>query len=321
MSNLEHDNDAGLADFLAGHGRINTGEIADLMTIGFALIGLTNFGERPVPSTRVAEVWGRPVSETEALARQLSWPPGTRVEKGLITVNPELEPLAPRRQLQIGARRFGVTGCAPDVFLYAPLVRPSLVLGETCPVTGTPIRVVFTPSGVESVDPSGAVLPVPDPQALDRAKEMGLDCDSNEPGGLCSQTPLYSSAEAAQAWLTDHPGGRLFPVGEAWNLSFYQDWRDRMSALLNLDVRSQAGDGAMLSHIVRMDGAVGEQVPDATSTAASYGRSVKAVDNLTLSVPPGSSSDCSVPTGRQDDHHQSAVQACHCDGAIDSVER
>jgi alkylmercury lyase len=233
MTNIEHDNDPSLANFLAGHGRINTDEIEYMMS-GFALIGLTNFGERPVPSTRLAEVWGRPVSEAEALARQLSWPPGTRVENGLITVNPEREPLAPRRQVQIGDRRFGVTGCAPDVFLYAPLVRPSLLLEETCPATGTPIRVVFTPSGVESVEPSGVVLPLPDPQVLDWIKEMGLDCDSNEPGGLCSQCPLYSSAEAAQGWLAAHPGGRVFPVREAWDLSFYRDWRDRMSALLNL---------------------------------------------------------------------------------------
>ena len=233
VSTSEHDNDVSLAGFVAGHSRINTGEI-ELMTPAFAVIGLTNFGEWPVSLTRWAEVVSRPVSEAEALARQMSWPP-TRIENGLITINPERDPLAPRRQLQIGDRRFGVTGCAPDVFLYAPLVRPSLSLEESCPVTGTPIRVVFTPSGVESVDPGGAVVPVPDPGVIDRVIEMGMDCTTNEPGGLCSQCPLYSSAEAAQGWLADHPGGRLFPVREAWNLSFYRVWRDRMSALLRLD--------------------------------------------------------------------------------------
>ena len=64
------------------------------------------------------------MSDAEALTRQGGF--GTRVEDGLITVNPERARAAPRRQLQIGERRFGVTGCAPDVFLYAPLVRPSL---------------------------------------------------------------------------------------------------------------------------------------------------------------------------------------------------
>jgi len=236
-TNVESVNDASLPIFLAGHGRINTGEI-EYMTPSFALIGLTNFGERAVSLTRLAEVLRLPVSDAKALVwvfRKLGWPPGTRVEHGLVTVNPELDMLAPRRRLQIGDRRFGVTGCAPDVFLYAPLVRPSLQLEETCPATGTPIRVVFTPRGVETVDPSDAVLPVPDPQVIDQIVDMGADCNTNEPGGLCSQTPLYSSAEAAQGWLADHPGGRVFQVREAWDLSFYRDWRDRMSVLLDLD--------------------------------------------------------------------------------------
>src|SRR5262249_57338997 len=90
-NSIEHDNDASLGDFLGGHSRINTGEIEYMMP-SFALIGLTNFGERPVSLTRLAEVLRRPVSEAEALvwiSRKLGWPPGTRVENGLVTVNPE----------------------------------------------------------------------------------------------------------------------------------------------------------------------------------------------------------------------------------------
>jgi hypothetical protein len=161
MSNLEHDNDASLADFTAGWRKV---EESEQVTVTGAVIGLTNFGERPVPSTRLAEVLGRSVSEAEALARQWGWP-GTRVEDGLISVNPEGARSAPRRRAQIGDRRFGVTGCAPDIFIYAPLVRPSLLLEETCTTTGTPVRIVFTPSRVESVDPSSTVVPMPPPQA------------------------------------------------------------------------------------------------------------------------------------------------------------
>jgi hypothetical protein len=168
MSNLEHDNDASLADFTAGWRKV---EESEHVTVTGAVIGLTNFGERPVQSTRLAEVLGRPVSEAEALARQWGWP-GTRVEEGLIFVNPERAKSAPRRYAQIGDRQFGVTGCAGDIFLYAPLVRPSLLLEETCTTTGTPIRIVFTPSRVESVDPGGAVVSLPPPQVLDRTKGM-----------------------------------------------------------------------------------------------------------------------------------------------------
>jgi len=56
------------------------------------------------------------------------------------------------------------------------------------------------------------------------------------PGQLVSQVagPLFSCAEAAQGWLDAHPGGRVFPIREAWDLSPYRDYRDRMSALLDL---------------------------------------------------------------------------------------
>jgi alkylmercury lyase-like protein len=178
MTSIEHDNDAGLAGFLAGY-RPGAGDADPVpITVTCAVIGLTNSGEHPVQSTRLAEVLGRPVSEAEALAQGhcTTGKPVEdgyiRAEDGLITFSPERAPSAPRRQLQIGDRRLGMTGCAPDVILYAPLLRPSLQVEETCPVTGTPIRIVFTPSRVEHVEPVGAVVAMPPVQVLDRADEM-----------------------------------------------------------------------------------------------------------------------------------------------------
>lgn len=231
------DTDTDLADFVASWRGITTGEgaIAEMTRAGYGWIALTNFGQRPVQSARVAELLGRTVAEVEAVARQGGF--GTQLQDGVITMNPETAPSSPRRTLRIGERRFGVTGCAPDVLLYAPLVRPSLQVEETCPATGAPIRLVFTPDGVESVEPSGAVVVMPHPRELEQP-ESGFDlqdCRSDLDGNLCSQCPFYSSAEAAQGWLAAHPGGRVFPIREAWDLSFLRDWRERMSALLNLD--------------------------------------------------------------------------------------
>lgn len=78
MSNVEHINDAGLADFTAGWRTafgiaFEDDHWAHWVTVTYAVIGLTNFGEKPVPSTRLAEVLGRSVSEAEALARQWGW--------------------------------------------------------------------------------------------------------------------------------------------------------------------------------------------------------------------------------------------------------
>jgi alkylmercury lyase len=234
MSAIEHAHDAGLDEFLA---KLYWATTSEPVIFGYAVIGGTNFGERPVALTRLAEVLSMPVNEAGKLMRRLGGWPGTRVENGLITVSPERAKAAPRRQLQIGERRFGVSGCAPDIFLYAPLVRPSLQVEETCPVTGTPIRMMFTPSRVEHVEPAGAVLPLPGPgsplyscaEAARNGEEVDAEaCDAS----LCSQVPLFSSAEAAQGWLGAHPGGRVFPIRQAWDLSAYRDYRDRMSALL-----------------------------------------------------------------------------------------
>lgn len=237
MTTIEHGNHASLVGFLAGWDkRLQENE---QLPVGVAMLVLTNFGERPVPSTRLAEVLGLSVSEAEARA-QGHCTTGrpvedgfAEVENGLITfINPERAKSAPRRQLQIGDRRFGMTGCAPDVFLYAPLVRPSLPVEESCPATGTPIRLVFTPGRVESVEPAG-VVPILPPQEFDRVEEVDRieEVDAN----FRAQCPFLSSAEAAHGWLATHPGGRVFPVREAWDLSFHRVWRDRMSALLNLD--------------------------------------------------------------------------------------
>ena len=234
MRNIENVNASGTADFMAGWNQLLQ-ENELLMTVGFAVIGLTNFGERPIPIANLAKVLGLSVSKAEKFAKP-GWPGffGTRVEKGLITVNSEGVPLAARRQLQVGDRRFGVTGCAPDVFLYAPLLRPSVAVEETCPATGKSIPIVISPSGVESVDPPGAVVPVPPKHEVDRVDGMGtLDCNAD--ATLCGECPFYSSAEAAQGSLAAHPGGRIFPVRDAWDLSVHREWRDRMSALLKLD--------------------------------------------------------------------------------------
>jgi len=233
MTNIEQNNTADLADFLAGWstkwGTRSQGSAGGI--VAFAVVGLTNYGEHPVQSSRLAQTLGRSVSETEVLAQQWG-APGTRVEDGLISIDAERAKAAPRRQVRICHRQFGVTGCALDVFLYAPLVRPSLQLEETCQITGTPIRLEFTPERVVRVESAGTVLPMPSSQVLDQIEGMSMEeIDAN----VCALAPFFSSAEAAQEWLAANPGSRLFPVREAWDLSPLRENRERMFALLNLD--------------------------------------------------------------------------------------
>jgi alkylmercury lyase len=152
--------------------------------VGIAVIALTDWGERPVPSTHLAEALGLSIGEVGARAQgnctigtPVEDPEDTlfRVEDGLITFKLHFDPERPtRRQLQIGDRRVRTTvGCAPDVLLYAPLLHRFVQVEETCPATGTPMRLMFTPSGVKSVDPAGVAVPIPPPKDFDRIGSSG----------------------------------------------------------------------------------------------------------------------------------------------------
>jgi hypothetical protein len=90
MTSTGHDNDSGLAGFLA---KLDWANATEAVIAGYAVIGLTNFGERPLEVTRLAEVLGWPASDAEAIGRQGAF--GTRVENGIITVSPEPAKAAP----------------------------------------------------------------------------------------------------------------------------------------------------------------------------------------------------------------------------------
>jgi hypothetical protein len=51
---------------------------------------------------------------------------------------------------------------------------------------------------------------------------------------LCVLQPFFASAMAAQGWLGDHPGGRVFPVEEMVHRPFVtymrDTWRPRILA-------------------------------------------------------------------------------------------
>lgn len=237
MTNLKHDPDASLADLMAAWRGITTedDDIARLTRGGYALIGLTNFGERRVSSTRPAEVLGWPVSQAETLARQGGW--ATGVDDELITVDPERAASAPRRVLQIGDRRFGVTGCAPDAFLYAPLIRPSLQLAGNLhgdrnthpgPVRPRPCRECRTRRRRGADAPPARARP-----ARERLRRQRLQ---DRPRRRPVLTVPLLLLRAGGARMAGRPPRRPhLPIREAWDLSFLRDWRARMSALLKLD--------------------------------------------------------------------------------------
>ncbi len=75
-----------------------------------------------------------------------------------ISLNPECAQVAARRKIRIGDRQFGLSGCAPDLFIYAAVLGPSLQVEETCSTTRKSIRIEFTPHGPVQVEPPEAYV-------------------------------------------------------------------------------------------------------------------------------------------------------------------
>jgi hypothetical protein len=120
-----------------------------------ALSGLTRLGQRPSPLERLAAIIDRPADETAALVRREFV---ARIDNGLIYWDDPYPGERTRRLVHIGDRTVAMgSGCGPDVFTFAAVLDVPFTVEETCPATGTPIRVDFVPGGYERVDPPEAV--------------------------------------------------------------------------------------------------------------------------------------------------------------------
>ena len=135
----------------------------------YALIGLTRLGERPTTVRQLAAALAVPEPEAVKLAWRAS---RVRPQDGQFRLDTPWPGASPRRRLVIGDRELSVSGCAPDVFAVAAVLDVPFRLDDTCPTTGTPIRVWFAPRGVEHPEPPEAVVVLLAPGQLGQLAEM-----------------------------------------------------------------------------------------------------------------------------------------------------
>lgn len=185
----------------------------DIFEVVSALFQQTDAGARPALIAPLAKHLGREVDELRALVdRANAGLPALTTWHTEDAVWLDLASDQPRFDYQIGDRRIGVAGCAPDIFWTAQEIDQPMSVEATCPVTGTPITVHFTPEGVSDVHPPDTVVAVVDltttPEAATLADAARVDAD------VCTQQTFFANADAAQPWLEKHPGGRVIAVAE-----------------------------------------------------------------------------------------------------------
>lgn len=154
-----------------------------------ALIKLVGAGEWPVEVEQLAAASGRPVDETLALAQQFL---KVNVQNGLVHLDLSAATTSARYRLQIGERTIDAGGCAPDIVWTALLTGRPINAEATCPATGSPIRVDFTPEGVECVEPPSTMNAVISPlasQLQQRRRQIGRP---STPPGVSAQFKSFA---------------------------------------------------------------------------------------------------------------------------------
>lgn len=193
-----------------------------------ALSGLTRLGECPAELDRLAAIIDRPVDETAALVRREFV---ARVEGGLIYWDDPYPGDQTLRTVHIGDRVLPMgSGCGPDVFTIAAVFDVPFRVEETCPVTGTPIRIDFVPGGYERADPPETVTVLLHPD--DFRDTIGGHFDEIN-ANVCTYQPFFASAKAAERALEAHPGSRAFTVAEMLERPWFTYYRDTLGPLVH----------------------------------------------------------------------------------------
>lgn len=100
------------------------------------------------------------------------------------------------------------TWCALDTLIF-PIVldRPAQVVSPT-PGSGELVRMSVDPTtGVTALDPDTAVVSVLIPEGATSVR-----------AAFCNQVHFFATPAAAHDWLTDHPGGVVLGVADAFEL-------------------------------------------------------------------------------------------------------
>ncbi len=98
--------------------------------------------------------------------------------------------------------------CAWDTLFLPALLGTSVEVESSCRATGAPMRLTVTPRGVEWAEPTGLSVSF----LLPEAEAM----NANVITSFCHYVHFFSSREAAQPWLDEHPETFLLSLADAY---------------------------------------------------------------------------------------------------------
>lgn len=181
------------------------------MPVLYGLLALSRIGERPVPLEKLAALLDRSEEQTALLVHQHTT---ARVHDRMIQWDVPFPTDHARRTLYVGDRVIPMNRCVSATFVLAAVLDTPFRLEEPCAATGAPIHIDFVQGGYEFVDPPEPVIAVP--PALRPRPDLWNDTAWKD-ANVCTHGVAFVSADVAQGWLAEHPGGRVFSVDEMFD--------------------------------------------------------------------------------------------------------
>ncbi len=102
------------------------------------------------------------------------------------------------------------TWCALDALTYPALLQIVASVESSCPVSGTPVALSITPTGVHGLTPPGSVVSLVIPG-------QGSACDGDRKS-FCNQSLFFRSKRDALLWQASSPTARLLSVADAYQV-------------------------------------------------------------------------------------------------------
>jgi alkylmercury lyase len=172
---------------------------------------------RPVAMETLAERAGIPIEEAHSFLSKAGgeWDATeTRLIGWGLTQNPT------PHSFQVNGHDL-YTWCAADSVFFPVVIGAHARIVSPCAATGELIHIDMTPTGVQRVEPPGAVVSIVTPS---------VDV-SEVRAAVCKAQNFYRTADAAASWREQHPDGLLLPVKDVFELyrrAVHSIWADQV---------------------------------------------------------------------------------------------
>jgi len=163
----------------------------------------------PVSPNRLAEAWGIPLEQVQAIFEQASSLGTLQLDDAGNMVGSAISLLPSSHKFQVNGKTL-YAWCAYDA-IYAPgVIGSDAVIDSVDPITNEPIRIKVSPDGVMKSKPEGVVATV-----------VGMEADAR--GGAesprCNQMHFFVSEENARKWSVDYPNVSIMTVDQMFEVA------------------------------------------------------------------------------------------------------